>query len=55
MEIQVLTEFQLKITLIGEAITKKVIFPQIMTIFRPSLAQSVSKIAKFEWISLFLV
>ena len=41
MEIQVLTEFQLKITLIGEAFTKNVILPQIMTIFRPSVAQIV--------------
>ena len=50
MEIQVLIEFQLKITLIGEAFTKKVILPQIMTIFTPSLDQIVYKIAKFEWI-----
>ena len=39
MEIQVLTEFQLKITLIGEAIAKNVILPQIWTIFGTSLAQ----------------
>ena len=29
MEIQVLTEIQLKITLIGESISKKVILPQV--------------------------
>ena len=39
MEIQVLTEFKLKITLIGEAIAKKVILTQILPIFGPSLAQ----------------
>ena len=43
MEIQVLAEFQLKITLIGEAIAKKVIFPQICPIFRLSLAHFFSK------------
>ena len=53
MEIQVLTEFQLKITLNGEAIAKKVTVPQIWPIFRPSLAQIVSKIAKFVRISKF--
>ena len=51
MEIQVMTEFQLKITLIGEAIVKKVILPQIWPVFRPYLVQIVSKIAKFEIIS----
>ena len=50
MEIQVLTKFQLKISLIGEAIAKMVILP----IFRP-LAQIVSKIAKFERISKFFI
>ena len=53
MEIQVLTKFQLKITLIGDAVAKKVILPQMWPIFRPSLVQIVSKIAKFEWISEF--
>ena len=53
MEIQVLAKFQLKITLIGEAVAKNVILPQIWPIFRPSLAQIVSKIAKFERISKF--
>ena len=53
MVIQVLPEFQLKITMIGEAIAKKVILPQIWPIFRPSLAQIISKIAKFEIISKF--
>ena len=53
MEIQVLAKFKLKITLIGEAVTKKVILPQILPIFRPSLAQIVLKIAKFERISKF--
>ena len=33
MDIQVLTEFQLKITMIGETISKKVILPQIRPIF----------------------
>ena len=51
MEIQLLTEFQLKIILIGEAIAKKVILPKIWPIFRPSLAQMLSKIAKFGSIS----
>ena len=48
MEIQVLAELQLKITIIGEGIAKKVILPQIWPRFRPSLLQIVSKIAKFE-------
>ena len=52
-EIQVLTEFPLKITLIGEAIAKKVILYPIWTIFGPSLAQILSKIANFERISKF--
>ena len=50
MVIQAATEFQLKITMIGEAIAKKVILPQIWTIYGPSLAQIVSEIAQFEWI-----
>ena len=33
MEIQELTEFHLKITLIREAIAKKVIWPHILSIF----------------------
>ena len=40
-------------TLIDEAIAKNVILLQIWTIFRPSLAHIVSKIAKFEIISKF--
>ena len=40
-------------TLIREAIAKKVILPHILPIFRHSLAQIVSKIAKFERISNF--
>ena len=48
MEIQLLTEFQLKITLTGEAIAKKVILPQIWPIYVPFLAQICSKIAQFE-------
>ena len=44
MEIQVLTEFQLKMTLIGEAIAKKVILPQIWTFSGSNFV----KIAKFE-------
>ena len=51
MVIQVLTEFQLKITIIGEAIAKKVNLPQICPIYGPSLAQILSKIAKSEYIS----
>ena len=46
--IQVLTELQLKITMIGEAITKKVILNQIWPIFGPSLVQIVAKIPEFE-------
>ena len=48
MEIQVLTQFQFEITLIGEAIAKKAILPQICPIFGPSMAQILSKVAKFE-------
>ena len=48
MEIQVLTEFQLKIIMIGEAIAKNVILDQIWPIFGPSLVQIVPKIPKFE-------
>ena len=48
MEIQVLTEFQLDMTLIGEAIAKKAILQQIWPIFGHSLAKILSKIAKFE-------
>ena len=48
MKIQVLAEFQLKMTLIGDAIAKKVIFAQIWSIFGPSLVQMVSKLDKFE-------
>ena len=44
MVIQVLTKFQLKITMIGEAIAKKVIFNQIWPIFESSLVQIVPKI-----------
>ena len=50
---QVLTEFQIKITLIGEAIAEKVILQQIWTISRPCLAKILYKIAKFERISKF--
>ena len=48
MEIQVQTEFQLKINLIGEAIAKKVILPQIWPIYGPYLVQIVPKIPEFE-------
>ena len=51
MEIQVLTEFELKLSLICEAIAKKVILPKNLPIFRPSLAQILSKITNFERIS----
>ena len=48
MAIQVMTEFQLKITIIGEGIAKKVILDQILPIFGPSLDQIVPEIPKFE-------
>ena len=48
MVVQVLTEFQLKITMVGEVIAKKVILDQIWPIFGPSLVQIVPKITKFE-------
>ena len=48
MEIHILTEFHLKMTMIGDDIAKKVILDQIWPIFGPSLVQIVSKIAKFE-------
>ena len=51
MEIQELTEFKLKINLIVGTVDKKVTLPQILPTFRPSLAQILSKIAKFETIS----
>ena len=38
--IQVLTEFQLKIATIGEAMAKKVILDQIWPIFGPNCAQN---------------
>ena len=53
MEIHKLTEFHLKMTMIGDDIAKKVILPQICPIFEPSLVQILSKIAKFERISNF--
>ena len=45
---QVLTKFQLKITMIGEAIAKNVILDQIWRIFGPNMLQIVPKITKFE-------
>ena len=45
MEIQVLTEFPLKMIIIYEAITKTLILHQIWPIFGPSLAQVLTKIA----------
>ena len=53
MEIQKLTEFPLKMTIIDEAIAKNVIFNQIWPIFGPSLSQILSKIVKFYLISEF--
>ena len=53
MEIHILTEFHLKMTMIGDNIAKKVILPQILLIFRPSLAPIWSKIANFERICNF--
>ena len=51
MEIHILTEFHLKMTMFGDDIAKKVILPKILLIFRPSLAKIVSKIDKFEGMS----
>ena len=48
MVIQVLTDFQLEIIIIGEAITKMAILDQIWPIFGQFVVQIVSKIAKFE-------
>ena len=48
MVIQVLTKFRLKITMIGEAISKNVFLNQIWPIFGPSLVQIVPKIPEFE-------
>ena len=48
MEIQVLTEFPLKMTKIDEAVAKKVILHQIWTIFGHYLAKILPKIVKFE-------
>ena len=55
MVIQVLTEFQLKITMIAEAIPNNVILDQIWPIFGPSLVQIVPKIHEFENVFKFLV
>ena len=51
MEIHILTEFHLKITMSGDDISKNVILPKICPIFAPSMAQIFSKIANFERIS----
>ena len=48
MVLQVLTDFQLAITIISEAIAKMDILDQIWPIFGPFLVKIVSKIAKFE-------
>ena len=53
MKIQVLAEIDLKMTIIGEAIVKNLIFPTMSPIFGPSFAKILSKIAKFERISKF--
>ena len=50
MGIKILTQFQLKMTLIGEAIAKNVILPQISTFLGSNF---VTQIAKFERISKF--
>ena len=47
MEIHKLTEFHLKMTMIGVDIAKKAILPQITPMFGPSLAQIRSKLSKF--------
>ena len=48
MVIQVLTDFQLKITITGEATVKNFILDTIVPIFAQVLVQIVSKLAKFE-------
>ena len=48
MATQVLTKFQLNMTMIGEAIAKKVILNQIWPIFGPSFVQIVPKISEFD-------
>ena len=53
MVMQVLTDFQLEIIIIGEAIVKMVIFYQIWPICGTFVVQIVYKIAKFELISEF--
>ena len=40
MEIHILTEFNLKMTMIGDDIDRKVILPKILPISGPSLAQN---------------
>ena len=53
MGIQVLSEFQLKMTLIIEAIAKKVILPKILPIFGYFCPKFYPIYAKFERISNF--
>ena len=53
MEIQELTEFQLKITIIGEAISKKVILPKFRPYVELLWPKLFPKIARFERISKF--
>ena len=53
MEIQVQTEFPIKITIIDEDIATNLIFHQIWPIVGPSLGKMLSKIDRFEWITEF--
>ena len=46
MEIHILTEFNLKMTMFGDDIAKKAISLKILPIFLPYLAKILSKIAK---------
>ena len=52
---QVLAEFQLKITKIGDDIAKKQILPQTWVIFGPSFAQIVSKYPNLKEFPNFLI
>ena len=47
------TEFQLKMTMIGEDIARKVFFAKLKLIFGPSLTKMLSKVARFGRMSSF--
>ena len=51
MEVHILTEFHLQMTIMMKILPKKVILPNILPIVGPYVAQILSKIAKFEKIS----